>query len=45
MTLSCFVLGYKLLFLPAYSPDYNPIEESFSCCEDELSMLHAGMHY
>jgi transposase len=27
-------LGYELLFLPAYSPDYNPIEESFSCCED-----------
>jgi len=45
MTLSRFVLGYELLFLPAYSLDYNPIEESFSCCKDELSMLYAGMDY
>jgi transposase len=30
-------VGYELLFLPAYSPDYNPIEESFSCCESCLS--------
>ncbi|KAJ7023693.1 hypothetical protein C8F04DRAFT_969892 [Mycena alexandri] len=22
-----------ILFLPAYSPDFNPIEESFSTCE------------
>jgi transposase len=22
--------GYELLYLPAYSPDYNPIEEAFS---------------
>jgi hypothetical protein len=22
--------GIKLLYLPAYSPDFNPIEESFS---------------
>lgn len=25
--------GCLLIFLPAYSPDFNPIEESFSCCE------------
>lgn len=25
--------GCRLIFLPAYSPDYNPIEESFSSCE------------
>jgi transposase len=24
-------LGHVLLFLPPYSPDFNPIEESFSC--------------
>lgn len=23
--------GQVLLFLPSYSPDFNPIEESFSC--------------
>ena len=23
--------GCVLLFLPPYSPDFNPIEESFSC--------------
>ena len=23
--------GQLLVFLPPYSPDYNPIEESFSC--------------
>jgi DDE superfamily endonuclease len=23
--------GQVLLFLPPYSPDFNPIEESFSC--------------
>jgi transposase len=23
--------GHLLIFLPPYSPDYNPIEESFSC--------------
>jgi transposase len=25
-----FVLGGVLLYLPPYSPDYNPIEQSFS---------------
>lgn len=24
--------GSRLVFLPPYSPDLNPIEESFSCC-------------
>lgn len=24
-------LGILLVFLPPYSPDFNPIEESFSC--------------
>jgi len=24
-------LGHVLLFLPPYSPDFNPIEESFGC--------------
>lgn len=28
-----FGLGCMLLFLPAYSPDFQPIEESFSSCE------------
>jgi transposase len=23
--------GHLLIFLPPYSPDFNPIEESFSC--------------
>lgn len=23
--------GMKLLYLPTYSPDFNPIEEAFSC--------------
>ena len=25
--------GCRLHFLPPYSPDLNPIEESFSCCK------------
>jgi transposase len=25
--------GCLLIFLPPYSPDYNPIEASFSCCK------------
>jgi hypothetical protein len=33
-------IGYELLFLPPYSPDYNPIEESFSCGKYQLSTLH-----
>jgi transposase len=27
---ACDVKGVRLIFLPPYSPDYNPIEESFS---------------
>ena len=26
-------IGIHLLFLPPYSPDFSPIEESFSCGE------------
>lgn len=26
------VIGSRLIYLPPYSPDFNPIEESFSCC-------------
>lgn len=25
--------GCRLVYLPPYSPDFNPIEESFSCCK------------
>jgi transposase len=28
--------GLELLYLPGYSPDYNPIEEAFSKIEDIL---------
>jgi transposase len=28
--------GCKLLYLPAYSPDYNPIEEAFAKIKDLL---------
>jgi transposase len=31
--------GQLLIFLPSYSPDYNPIEESFSCGECSLHIL------
>jgi hypothetical protein len=31
LTLAC--LGCLILYLPAYSPDLNPIEESFSARE------------
>ena len=33
MFLLLLLLGYILLFLPPYSPDLNPIEESFSAGE------------
>lgn len=29
--------GCLLLYLPPYSPDLNPIEESFSTCESHVS--------
>jgi transposase len=29
-TLSLQVVGAKLIYLPPYSPDYNPIEQAFS---------------
>jgi transposase len=30
----------RLLFLPAYSPDYNPIEEAFSFIKHALRRNH-----
>lgn len=32
--------GHVLFFLPPYSPDFNPIEESFSCCTFLCLTLH-----
>jgi transposase len=34
-----FILGCILVFLPAYSPDLNPIEESFSACKSSKTYL------
>lgn len=31
--------GIMLLYLPPYSPDLNPIEESFSTCKFQVSSL------
>ena len=31
--------GCLILYLPAYSPDFNPIEESFSTCSSLLSSI------
>jgi transposase len=31
----------RLLFLPAYSPDLNPIEEAFSCVKSWLRLNRA----
>ena len=33
--------GCQLLFLPPYSPDYNPIEEAFSKIEGALGKAQA----
>jgi len=33
--------GCQLLFLPAYSPDFNPIEEAFSKIKDALRKAQA----
>ena len=30
-----------LVFLPPYSPDYNPIEESFSCCKSTYRCMNS----
>lgn len=30
LCLHCNYIGVRLEYLPAYSPDYNPIEEAFS---------------
>ena len=34
--------GWELLYLPAYSPDYNPIEEAFSKIKRFLRKVAAG---
>jgi transposase len=31
--------GCHILFLPAYSPDLNPIEESFSACKYNFPLV------
>ena len=36
--------GCELLFLPAYSPDYSPIEETFSKLKTFLRRLGARTH-
>ena len=33
------ILGCIVRFLPPYSPDFNPIEESFSCGMDRLNIF------
>ena len=45
-------VGALLIFLPPYSPDYNPIEEAFSkvktlikAYEEEMEMNHMDMTY
>ena len=32
-------VGCRLSFLPPYSPDLNPIEESFSSCKSSLHVM------
>ena len=34
--------GCKLLYLPAYSPDYNPVEEAFGKIKNLLRKAAAG---
>lgn len=34
------VKGCRLVFLPPYSPDFNPIEESFSSCMYDISLMY-----
>ena len=34
--------GCQLLYLPSYSPDYNPIEEAFSKIKEILRRSYAG---
>lgn len=31
-----YLKGCRLVFIPPYSPDFNPIEESFSCREPRV---------
>ncbi|KAG2103369.1 uncharacterized protein F5147DRAFT_277755 [Suillus discolor] len=37
-------VGCLLVFLPPYSPDFNPIEESFSCCMFGHVSFHSVTH-
>ena len=32
--------GCLLVFLPPYSPDFNPIEESFSACKNSPTLVY-----
>jgi transposase len=32
----CAARGVRLIYLPAYSPDFNPIEKGFSCLKARL---------
>ena len=34
--------GCELIYLPSYSPDFNPIEEAFSKIKEEAPRAHAG---
>ena len=36
--------GAQVLFLPAYSPDYNPIEKMWSKVKAELRRIEARKH-
>jgi transposase len=38
------VRGCELIFLPAYSPDFNPIEEAFSKIKAHLSEESGGSY-
>lgn len=33
--------GCLILYLPAYSPDLNPIEESFSACKSSFGFMYS----
>lgn len=35
------ISGMRLLYLPPYSPDYNPIEQAFSCFKSWLRLNKA----
>ena len=46
IALTCSVpTGCELVFLPPYSPDFNPIEESFSCSMYSYTSIYAIIKY